>query len=840
MQLPLRAAIAGIVAGAIVFPSAGQELSASDDGALASDACVHPHVLAALQKTADESAGPQDDPPKTRRSWAPRCPDGSVQVGELNNQRGVVCEELKALNGSFHFLYTDGSPQDTMAKRVYQQNMPGTWGGLQRGTVLNATQDLLAKLYTKGGNDPVFDKVLNTVPPILFGWGSKPGWGYEGQHTFVTSRQSDVEAVFDHTGDCGMFAGYPRPVNVMGPTDWNTAKNNVYEGLVGGSLLILQFTYILSASVRWEMTVVPIDNVDGNREQPVWFRFVRVSNNADITRQVVFDTYAYNPSGVNVSESGFYEALLQHKQYWQSTWKKEGTMTVAKPVGQGAANDPRTILLEQTEHSLIRDMVTRRDVVWPSYGVCGDPGGCAYGGPHNNGFQETFTASLTAALEWGNFAYAKGVLENWLEYYVRPHGNIHYRGLEMAQQGRTLTVTALYYFYTKDSALILKYLPKIKGVADLLLKRVDASKKLHPQSPWYGIPQGNDEADLWLEEVTVGPTHKATELPFYSIATETIRGFADIAEVISKVAPHDPYVATLNQASITMRYDLQASLAATFRLSGEKCYGYVAGIGACDNLPANLNLSTHDSEPTRTYAEMFYSNILGSDVVQSIVDWNANNSKMTRMGLLTGNGVGCCGNWIETFTSHGWAYGLLQNDLIPNFLMQLFAVSSHAYTRGTWTALESTSIEYLSGQPYCPVAQLSVPLSLKWMLLIDNSERGETHYAKGVPRDWFTTPLNLTHPTTIDAQNITSRYGHVSYYRYSVDPMLAVVTFDAQLNNAPWSVVHLRLQKRFKVTGVTTQGGAQLPFNSTSEAVYLDSTYAAKKVQLKFKYALQL
>ena len=37
------------------------------------------------------------------------------------------------------------------------------------------------------------------------------------------------------------------------------------------------------------------------------------------------------------------------------------------------------------------------------YGVCGGAGGCAYGDPHNNGFQEILTASLAGALELGAF-----------------------------------------------------------------------------------------------------------------------------------------------------------------------------------------------------------------------------------------------------------------------------------------------------------------------------------------------------------------------------------------------------------------------------------------------------
>eukprot|EP00966_Prymnesium_polylepis_P028565 661461-Prymnesium_polylepis.1 len=88
-------------------------------------------------------------------------------------------------------------------------------------------------------------------------------------------------------------------------------------------------------------------------------------------------------------------------------------------------------------------MITRTDVEWPRYGVCGGQGGCAYGDPKNNGFQEIFTASLAASLELGAFPYAKLVLHNFLEHYLRGRtGLVFYRGLELAQSARALTLIA--------------------------------------------------------------------------------------------------------------------------------------------------------------------------------------------------------------------------------------------------------------------------------------------------------------------------------------------------------------------------------------------------------------
>lgn len=46
---------------------------------------------------------------------------------------------------------------------------------------------------------------------------------------------------------------------------------------------------------------------------------------------------------------------------------------------------------------------------------------------------------MMASLEWGCFDYARGVLDNWLTYFIKDKGFVLYRGLEMAQHGRMLT-----------------------------------------------------------------------------------------------------------------------------------------------------------------------------------------------------------------------------------------------------------------------------------------------------------------------------------------------------------------------------------------------------------------
>ena len=131
------------------------------------------------------------------------------------------------------------------------------------------------------------------------------------------------------------------------------------------------------------------------------------------------------------------------------------------------------LLSMQASHGLVLDMITRSDTIWPRYGT--SPG-YDQAGIGADGFQEIFTASMMASLEWGMYPYAKSVLDNWLTYFLGKRGFVRYRGLEMAQSCRMLTNIAQYYFHTRDRQLILKHLDKITGLGQFLNRRYNLAK----------------------------------------------------------------------------------------------------------------------------------------------------------------------------------------------------------------------------------------------------------------------------------------------------------------------------------------------------------------------------
>ena len=89
--------------------------------------------------------------------------------------------------------------------------------------------------------------------------------------------------------------------------------------------------------------------------------------------------------------------MLAVKRYWDQTLEDEGMMQLTLP--DTAANNG-TWLVQQAVFSIVRSMISRDDTWHGRYGVL--PG---YGISLQDGFEDTFTASATAALEYGSFPY---------------------------------------------------------------------------------------------------------------------------------------------------------------------------------------------------------------------------------------------------------------------------------------------------------------------------------------------------------------------------------------------------------------------------------------------------
>ena len=340
---------------------------------------------------------------------------------------------------------------------------------------------------------------------------------------------------------------------------------------------------------------------------------------------------------------------------------------------------------------------------------------------------------MAASLEWGLAVYSKAVLENQLQYFIGEHGFVQYRGMEMSENARTLTLAAQYYFRTADSQLLLTYATKLGGIAELLERRRNESLAKFPVGdPRHGMAIGDDEADLWGQR----REGAQTELPFFSITAEMWRGFRDCGDALSEVGAMagKPEVVALGQRLSALAPAILSNLYTSIALTWvpgptPRCLPYVAGSQVCGNLPGSHREdgTWRDSEPWKTYPEMFFSGAINASIISEVLAWHqtkhANNTKGSplKLGVLTGcHDDMSCGDSFQTYSSHGWAYGLLQADEIEAFLLQYYAVSSHAYTRGTWIAPETTNLDRSQANAFfCTPASVTAALLLEWMLAIE-------------------------------------------------------------------------------------------------------------------------
>jgi hypothetical protein len=389
------------------------------------------------------------------------CPSAYTLMAWLNYSgvELVACEDLRGRNGSLIFAAAAADASSlaghaasiaalslplTLPKRVeymaFDAGSDNDYLGFTKRQVMTNATDLLGNFllgihgHPPRNQEPSLREVSTAIPPIR---------SINTARICTANRESGRDACFDAKGAAPTWSGTPDPGTVSAdqPLDGQLVNEMRIpkpaslefdgEGLLGGDLpiIVLDFPLVNKNDSLWEMTVVPQANNTG-REQPVFIRFIHVNASAakgDARPSTLyFDSYEYNPSlGCPLgsqnpktlapdgcaSPADFYTAILDQHFFWQRTWEAEGRMRLDLP--SRPADTDGALLSAQASHGLVLDMITRSDSVWPRYGT--SPG---YDQPGigADGFQEIFTATMMASLEWGMYPYASSVLDNWLTY----------------------------------------------------------------------------------------------------------------------------------------------------------------------------------------------------------------------------------------------------------------------------------------------------------------------------------------------------------------------------------------------------------------------------------------
>ena len=228
-----------------------------------------------------------------------------------------------------------------------------------------------------------------------------------------------------------------------------------------------------------------------------------------------------------------------------------------------------------------------------------------------------------------------------------------------------------------------------------------------------------------------------------------------------------------------------------------------------------------------------YSGLLSDQDVDDIVSYCRYRNLSMKLGILSGTGGACCGTQLMTFTSHGFAWGLLQKDRVTDFIMMLYSASNHAYTRGFWTAPESTTIDRTqSSIAYCSPSEGIVPLMMKWMFVFEDPTAQTVWIGKAIPRDYLDSGRNVT------VLNATVSYGSltVKYFSTIAENRSISVYVDLQLQIFPLNGIKLRVRSpgKLAIKNISLNGKMFTDFNVTGEYLHVPLTNDEKAFVLYY------
>jgi hypothetical protein len=653
--------------------------------------------------------------------------------------------------------------------------------------VKNSDRDLLGEEILAKGGDPDYNEVAACFPPI----------SNMKTYTFVGTQDNLDKIGFRYGGRTDRFF----PDQYVPLIEKIRQNGQVEDGLVGGWLPVVRFVYPEKSGNWTEMVAYAPMRVDNgnNSIQPVWYRLSRVEDN-ELKWVRYFDSYHPFPPRLEYPAEPFYEELLAMRSGWSRAL--DSGMTIAIP-------DER--LANMARHSLVRDMITRmgRD---PRYGVFNK----TYGGNEHAGFPDTFNADTTAMLEWGLWGLAADYIDNYFGKYVRDDGSILYRGPETGQYGRMLTVVAEYANYTRDYRLLLKHRNRIDAVTRLLLSMRQKALKLPPEDPAYGMLAGWSEADSWSD-----PDDTRYMQPYYSNSTEAARGFRDLGVVWEQIGKRSgkqelvTWGQRLLKESKAITKDIQTSIGRSIlKDSQPACLPAIAGAKE----PFYVALTRDPLDPQirsyRAYMEMLFSGNLTKEQVEMVVKSRAAHGEII-LGIPAAYGYK---HGLEGFLTYGHGYGLLQHDLVREYLLTLYSMMAHHNTRGTWTAPEGREIAYPENpaSPYCTPAQLVVPMMTRWMLAFEDPQSETLWLAKGTPRSW------LEENKTISVRNAPTRWGRISFSmtsKLSEHKVIAEIQLPAAFAAAV--KLRLRLPEGHRIQSVIVNGKPWTRFDPQEETITL-------------------
>jgi hypothetical protein len=705
----------------------------------------------------------------------------------------AVFENLETINGSIEYIGLEGTllmlakslePTHVAEETSYRSHT-------KEETILSE-RDILGREILALGRDPTAEDVAACIPPIrrVKYWGTT----MESPHTFVGSRDCvDTVPIFYN----GITAAPRVNPGVIAPEiEPVVTTEKIWEGLVGGWLPIVRFVYPVSEKVSWETLTFAVVDPPTTLAQPAWYRFLKLEDNR-ITEEHYFDSFLPYPLTQEPDPARFYADLYKLHVYWEKTLAGAMILEV-----------PERWIPDFCRHALVQEMITRVGV-HPRYGVVDR----AYGAPEHDGFQDILNSSVNGYLEWGLFENAKGYLENYFLHFVNPNGTIRYRGPEIGQYARMLTNIAQYYEYTGDANLLSRYHQKIEAIVDLLMNRRKQAKKLPLDDPAYGMIAGRHEADISFVTITAGTMNY--EQPYISNSTETWRGFRDLGYVWSNLGEQsgDAQLTAKGQALINeaaqLREDVYRSIDRSILRDRDMPYLPLIAGSKEYHLDAPYRGRPESFDENRVWSEMMHSGMVRKETIDLILAYCASHYGM-QMGIFTNR------EDVVAFQCYGEAFGLLQHDMIHEFLLFYYTHAFHLHTRGTWSAFECVDLDRdraIFG-PYCSPAQMTIPTITKWMMVFEDPLSHTLWLAKATPRSWLEPGKRIK---VNDAPTQWGKIGYVINSDLDRNEVNATVFFPSQMPTE--TKVRLRAPEKWTLSSVKINGEAWSEFDPIEETI---------------------
>ncbi|PYU09593.1 MAG: Tat pathway signal protein [Acidobacteria bacterium] len=665
--------------------------------------------------------------------------DGHTLLCEVqySGKNWKVYEDLRTRDGAIVFLSNQGTKRvlPKSAEAVFAEGEP-PYLGLNLDEIGLAGADLLADRLLQGGDDPDPAAVKSAAPPQASNTKERGGGFRLPWNTLVGTRECfDTMPVFA-TGRTRTY----HPEQYFSEITQELAAKR-FEGLVGGWMPAVRKVLPLSDSSYLEIVVFGDVEAKDKFIVQTWHRTARVEN-GKMTKVVYGYSYpAFPPRRKDPAPEAFYRALLVFAEYW------DRQLHDASPVSL-----PDETYVNMSRHAIARELMVRPGGVYPKYGAVDRD----YYGSEYDGFQDIFTSAVYTNLEWGRFTAAKQIIDNYFGDFVDEKGMINMRGPETAQFGMTLSLLARYYNYTRDAALLQKHRPKIEATAALLEELHEESLRLPSDDPGYALIHGWSESDSCLSSKPM-----TWWLPYFANSAFASRGLKDLARVWpevhgAKAAASESLAKEWLKRSKALEDAMVAAVRKDIRHDMTPPYiGPFPGTSLTFRDSLAKERPSPQQWPHRPYAELLQADILPADLANLVIDCMRAYGATT-LGVVANVSRARPGSReILGFISYGYAQMLLRLDRVEEFLLFLYSHHYHDHTRGSWTAGEVSDINGGTAL-FCIPAQQTIPLLVRWMLVLEDSDEEVLYLGKGVPRAW------LVSGSPIRIENAPTRWGRVT------------------------------------------------------------------------------